>query len=184
MILAGLRRAQVRILDAIAVAGPTKDFGAKGKGDGAADVISHFLGDHAGIDGAPVPLVLVGHVEPGDAVEDDGLNLDAGGAVLVPDGLNPEVEVDVVAVFIYEGGLRHVAEGVVEARGGEVLPFRREGFRPGGHEEVDADGVFEEVVDFAFGFGVAGEEEGRFGAGAEVGDVDSGGGEAGGGVLR
>ncbi len=46
--------------------------------------------------------MLVGHVEPGDAVEDDGLDLDTSRAVLVPDALYPEVDVDVISLVVDE----------------------------------------------------------------------------------
>ena len=70
-----------------------------------------------------------------------------------------------------------------EPSGAAPGPVRRDGLRPGGYEEVDGDGVFEEVDDFFIGGWGARGREGGFGAGAEVGDVDCGGGEAGGGIL-
>ena len=82
-------RADVRKLDTISVTGATKGFGTESKGNTSADAVCHLLGYHIGVDPAPVPLVLVGRSKPGDAVQDDGLDFDPGGAVLVPDTFNP-----------------------------------------------------------------------------------------------
>lgn len=174
---------EVGELDGIASAG-AEGFGAEGEGDGGADIVGHFLEDHVGVDGAPVPVGLVGGAEVGDAGEDERLDFDAGGAVLVPDGRDPEVEVEVVAGGVDEGGGGRAGRGgEVEGGGRGGVPVRGHGVGPSGDEEVDADGVFEEVGDFLVGGEGAGEEECGLGTGAEVGDVDRCRCEAGGGVL-
>jgi len=79
----------VRILDAVSVAWTTQDLRAESEGDTGADVVGHFLRYHFRVYGTPVPLVLVGCVEPSNAIQDDGLDFDAGGAVLIPNTLDP-----------------------------------------------------------------------------------------------
>lgn len=66
--------------------------------------------------------MLVGHVEPDYAVEDDGLDFDTGGAILIPDALDPEIDVDVFLVVVDEGCLGSVC-GIFEAVGGLRIPL-------------------------------------------------------------
>lgn len=74
--------------------------------------------------------------------------------------------------------------GQVEGVGGGPGPCVGDGVLPCCDEEVDGDGVFEQVGDFPVGVRGVWGAEGDFRAGAQVGDVDRGRGEAGGGVLR
>lgn len=90
------------IFDAISVSRTTERLGTESEWDAGTEIIGHFLCDHLGIDGTPVPLMLVRHVEPSNAVEDDGLDLDASGTVLVPDTLDPKIDVDVLFVVVDE----------------------------------------------------------------------------------
>ena len=103
MFLGGFLTSDIWELDAVSVARPTGRLGAKGEGNTPADVVSHLLGDHLCIYRTPVPLMLVRCVEPTDAVKDDGLNLDPGGPVLVPDTLDPQVKVDVHLIIVDKG---------------------------------------------------------------------------------
>ena len=105
MLFGDFLRANVREFITVSIARPTRRLRTESERHARANVISHFLRDHFGVDGAPVPLVLVGHIEPGYAVEDDGLGFDAGGTVLVPYTLDPEVDVNVFLVVIDEGCL-------------------------------------------------------------------------------
>lgn len=122
MLLRKLLRASVRIFDTVSVTRSARRFGAESERDTSADVVDHLLRHHPGIHGAPVPLMLVGRTEPSDTVEDDGLDLDASGAILVPYALHPEVDVVLHSVvvdefFLVEGG------GVVEVSGGSGFPI-------------------------------------------------------------
>ncbi len=150
VVLGHLARAAVRVLDALSVAGAAERLGAEGKRDRGADVVDHFLRDHLGVHDAPVPLVFERLAEPGDAVEDDGLHFDAGGAVGVPDGLDPEVEVEILAVFVDVGVAGDGCGWEVEVIGRGPHPFFRQRVGPSRDEKVDGYGVFEDIVDFFF----------------------------------
>ena len=92
--------AVVWIFDAFSVAWSAGCLRAESVGDGGAHVVDHFLRYHLGVYGTPVPLLLGCLSEPVDAVEDYRLHFHASGTVGIPDGFDPEVEVDVLAVFV------------------------------------------------------------------------------------
>lgn len=175
-------QARIRELDAITVAGPAKGLCAEGKRHRSADVVSHFLSDHGSVDTAPVPLLVIGGAKVVDAVDDDGLDLEARSPVLIPDAHDPEIEVGVNAGLV-DVCIALVVGWQVETVGWDPRPVFWQALLPGCHEEVDGDCIFEDVIDFYFGSGRAREAKSILGARAKVGNVDCGGGEAGGGIL-
>ena len=100
VVLGYLLRAIVRILYSFSVAWAAECLCTKSVGDGCAQVVSHLLRDHPGVDGTPVPLLLERLAEPVDTVEDYRLHFDTSGAIGVPNGFDPEIEIDVFAIFV------------------------------------------------------------------------------------
>jgi len=149
MFFRGFLVANVWIFNAISVARPAKGLRTKSEGNVGTDIVNHFLSDHAGVDGTPVPLVFVGHVEPGDAVENDGLDLGASGAILIPDALYPQVDVDVIPVIVDKGRLGNITEWIVEAVSWGQLPLLGKRLGPSGDKQINGDGVFKEIVDLS-----------------------------------
>ena len=96
-------RAVVRVFDSISIPWAAHRLCAQSKWHGSAQVVDHFLRDHLGVYGAPVPLLFELRAEPVDAVKDYRLHFHAGGAVGVPDGCNPKVDVDILAVLVDVG---------------------------------------------------------------------------------
>lgn len=143
VVLGCLLAAVVRILDPVSVAWAAKCFRAESVGHGGAHVIDHLLRDHLGVYGAPVPLVLERLAEPIDAVEDDCMHFHASRAVGVPDGFNPEVNVDILAVFVDVGIAGDGGRWELEVIGWGAFPFLRQRFGPSRYEEFDGYGVFE-----------------------------------------
>lgn len=103
VVLTCLLRAVVGVLDSFSVAWAAECLCAKSVGHRSAHVVDHFLRHHLSVYSAPVPMVLERLVEPGDAVENDRLHFHASGAVGIPNGFDPEVEVDVLTVFVDVG---------------------------------------------------------------------------------
>ena len=93
---------RIRIFYAILVIRASCGLGTQGERNTSADIIGHFLGNHFRIDGTPVPLMFVGDIEPSDTVEDNGLDFDACGAVLVPYTLHPEIDIHILAIIVDE----------------------------------------------------------------------------------
>lgn len=88
---------------------------------GGANVVSHFLRYHLGVYGTPVPLMLKRFAEPSDAVEDYCLHFHTSRAVGIPNGLDPEVVVDILAVFVNVGIAGNACRWEIEMFRG--LPF-------------------------------------------------------------
>ena len=103
MVLGCFVRAVVRVFDSISVPRTAHRLCAESKWHGSAHVVDHFLRYHLGVYGAPVPLLFELRAEPVDAVDDYRLHFHAGGAVGVPDGCDPEVDVDILAVLVDVG---------------------------------------------------------------------------------
>ena len=143
VVLGCLLRAVVRILDSISVAWAAECLRAKSVGYGGAYVVDHFLCYHLSVYGAPVPLVLEGLAEPIYAVENYCLHFHASRAVGVPDGCNPEVNVDVLAVFVDVGIAGDRGRWELEVIGWGAFPTFKQRFRPSRYKEVHGYGVFE-----------------------------------------
>ena len=143
VVLGCLLRAVVRILDSVSVAWAAECFRAKSIGHGGAHVVDHFLRYHLGVYGAPVPLVLERLAEPVYAVEDYCLYFHASRAVSVPDGCNPEVNVNVLVVFVDVGVAGDRDRWELEVIGWGAFPIFWQRFGPSGYKEVHGYGVFE-----------------------------------------
>ena len=143
VVLGRLPRAIVGVFDPFSVAWAAQGFGAEGIRYRGAHVVNHLLRDHPGVCGTPVPMLLIRLVEPFDAVQDDGLHFHPSGAVGVPDGFDPEVDVDVLAISVDVGIAGDGRGWEFEVIGLGPLPFLGQRTGPSLHEEIDGDGVFD-----------------------------------------
>lgn len=87
-------------------------------------------------------MLLIRLAEPVDAVEDYRLHFHASGAVGIPDRFDPEVEVDVLAIFVDVGIAGDGSGWEFEVIGRGPIPSFRQVFGPSRHEEVNGYGVF------------------------------------------
>ena len=100
VILGCLLRAVVGVLDSFSVAWAAECLCAESVRYRGAHVVNHFLRYHLCVLGAPVPMVLERLAEPIDAVKNYRLHFHASGAVGIPNGFNPEIQIDILAVFV------------------------------------------------------------------------------------
>ena len=136
VVLGHLLRAIVGIFDSFSVAWAAKRLCTESVRHGSAHVINHFVRYHLGVYATPVPLMLERFAKPGNAIEDYRLHFHASRTVGIPNGFNPEVEVDILTVLV-DVGIPADGRWEVEVIGCGPFPSFRKGLRPGCDKEVN-----------------------------------------------